>query len=303
MAKISKISLIILIIFLASLMPSLFSNVQAKGNLTLTPAKIPLNVLPGKKYKANSQISNTGDFPVQMKLIVKNYKVIDEKGTLEFTDKETNFGAKDWIVPEFLAINLKPFETKTINFIVDIPQEAKPGGHYGAILFEAKNSEIKKPDFGILILINVKEKEAIKKGYFASFNVPKINEHSPIDFSVKIENSGNVHFMPDGKIEIFNIFGKKITEAKLKKDYIYPSSTREFTARWRQKNLSGIFKAKVSANYNGEQIEKTKFFIVFPWRLTLFGAIALIALYFIWQHYQKEISIHILKFLERQIKQ
>ena len=299
MAKISKISFIITIIFLASFIPLI--NIQAKG-LTLTPAKITLEALPGQKIKANSQISNTGDFPIRMKLVVKNYKVVDEKGTLEFTDEETGFEMKDWIVPEFLEINLKPFETKTINFIVSVPQNAAFGGHYGAILFESKNSEIKNSDFGILILLNIKNERVIKKGHFVSFNVPKINEHSPINFSVKIENAGNIHFMPKGKIEIFNIFGKKITEAQLKNDYVYPSSTREFTSRWRKKNLSGIFKAKVNAVYNGDQISKTTLFIVFPWRIILFGGITLVTLYIIWHRYRKEISVRVLKFFEKQTK-
>lgn len=304
MVKINKILLVVTLAFLLlGNFAFLNSNVQAKG-LTLSPVKIPMDVLPGKKYKANSQISNTGDFPVRMKLTVKNYKVVDKSGALEFTDEQTGFEMKDWIIPEFLEINLKPFETKTINFIVRVPENAKSGGHYGAIIFEGKNSEIKSSDFGILILANVKEeeKQEVKKGHFVSFDIPFISEHSPIDFSIKIENTGNIHFMPKGRIEIFNIFGKKITEAELKNDYVYPSSTREFTSRWRKKNLSGIFKAKVNVKYNGEQMEASKFFIVFPWRLILFGAIAIIALVVIWKRCRKKISLYILKFFEKQAK-
>ena len=302
MLKINKTLLFITLAFLLlGNFAFLNSNVQAKG-LTLSPVKISIDVLPWKKYKANSQISNTSDFSVRMKLIVKNYKVIDESGALEFTDEQTGFEMKDWIVPEFLEINLKPFETKTINFIIRVPENAKSGGHYGAIVFEGKNSEIKNSDFGILILANVKKEEEIKQGHFASFDIPFISEYSPIDFAIKIENTGNVHFLPEGKIEIFNIFGKKITEAELKNDYIYPSSTREFTSRWRKKNLSGIFKAKINVEYNGEQIEATKFFIVFPWRLILFGAIAIITLFVIWKRYKKDISIRLLKFFEKQAK-
>ncbi len=302
MLKINKTLLFITLAFLLlGNFAFLNSNVQAKG-LTLSPVKIPINILPGKKYKANSQISNTGDFPVRMKLIVKNYKVIDKNGALEFTNEQTGFEMQNWIIPEFLEINLKPFETKTINFIIRVPENAKSGGHYGAIVFEGKNSEIKNSDFGILILANVKKEEEIKQGHFASFDIPFISEYSPIDFAIKIENTGNVHFLPEGKIEIFNIFGKKITEAELKNDYIYPSSTREFTSRWRKKNLSGIFKAKINVEYNGEQIEATKFFIVFPWRLILFGAIAIITLFVIWKRYKKDISIRLLKFFEKQAK-
>lgn len=302
MLKINKTLLFITLAFLLlGNFAFLNSNVQAKG-LTLSPVKIPINILPGKKYKANSQISNTGDFPVRMKLIVKNYKVIDKNGALEFTNEQTGFEMQNWIIPEFLEINLKPFETKTINFIIRVPENAKSGGHYGAIVFEGKNSEIKNSDFGILILANVKKEEEIKQGHFASFDIPFISEYSPIDFAIKIENTGNVHFLPEGKIEIFNIFGKKITEAELKNDYIYPSSTREFTSRWRKKNLSGIFKAKINVEYNGEQIEATKFFIVFPWRLILFGAIAIITLFVIWKRYKKDISICLLKFFEKQAK-
>jgi hypothetical protein len=302
MVKINKILLAIALAFLLlGNFAFLNSNAQAKG-LALSPAKIPMDVLPGKKYKANSQISNTGDFSIRMKLSVKNYKAANENGDIEFTSEQTGFEMKDWIIPEFLEINLKPFETKTINFIIQVPENAKLGGHYGAIIFEGKNYEIKSSDFGILILANVKKEEEIKKGNFVSFDIPFISEHSPIDFAIKIENTGNVHFMPEGKIQIFNIFGKKITEAELKNDYIYPSSTRKFSSRWNKKNLSGIFKAKASVKYNGEQTEAIKFFIVFPWRLVLFGAIAIIALIVIWKYYKKNIFIYILKFLKKQAK-
>ena len=302
MVKINKILFIITLAFLLlENFVFLNLNVQAKG-LALSPAKILIDVLPGKKYKANSQISNTGDFPVRMKLSVKNYKAVNENGDIEFTDGQTGFEMKDWIIPEFLEINLKPFETKTINFIIRVPENAKSGGHYGAILFEGKNSEIKSSDFGILILLNVRKEEEIRKSHFASFDIPFISERSPIDFSIKIENTGNIHFLPEGRIEIFNIFGKKVTEAELKSNYVYPSSTREFTSRWRKKNLSGIFKAKVNVEYNGEQIEATKFFIVFPWRIIIFGAIAIITFIIIWKCYKKDISIYILKFLKKQAK-
>ena len=74
-----------------------------------------------------------------MKLFVKNYKAASKNGDIEFTDGQTGFEMKDWIIPEFLEINLKPFETKTINFIIRVPENAKSGGNYGAIVFEGKN--------------------------------------------------------------------------------------------------------------------------------------------------------------------
>ena len=67
-----------------------------------------------------------------------------------------------WITIDTDSFIIGPGESKTVNFTINIPADATPGGHYGAVFFKNNNSETSTSgniginvDYGILILLDV----------------------------------------------------------------------------------------------------------------------------------------------------
>jgi len=62
----------------------------------------------------------------------------------------------------------------------------------------------------------------------------------PLNFIVRISNTGNVHLIPSGKIELSNKFGfSESLEINGGKNYVLPNSTRRFELLFGDKESSG----------------------------------------------------------------
>lgn len=81
------------------------------------------------------------------------------KSELVFEDQQLS----TWISLSEPSITLAPGEEKSINFTIQVPEDATPGGHYAAVFFKNPGSETSaggnigiNVDYGILILLKVK---------------------------------------------------------------------------------------------------------------------------------------------------
>ena len=164
--------------------------------------------------------------------------------------------------PNFI---LEPGGKKEVQFSINVPGNAEPGGHYSVMLFEPqlpsfyfKPGQPKTiPVVGVLFLFSVKtfalEPEIGKKLEVVEFSLPKeerllalenfisnltasvaqaatfnIVEKSPSKFILRIKNNDIYHTKPFGKVLIYNIFGKKVGETEVPKMTILPGKTRAF---------------------------------------------------------------------------
>src|SRR3989339_619688 len=119
-------------------------------------------------------------------------------------------------------------ETKTFPFQVIVPAEVGPGGYFGAIVFgtEPPRIQMENEDKGAcmaiaqqtacLVLLRVKG-DVYEDAQIVEFNTDKDFYSTPfsVDFTVRIENIGNVHIKPRGSISIKNMFGKEVSIVKI----------------------------------------------------------------------------------------
>ena len=80
------------------------------------------------------------------------------KSELVFPDQELS----TWISIDTPSFSIAPWEKKTINFTINVPINATPGGHYGAIFFNTPRSWSGSSgdiwiniDYWVLILVNI----------------------------------------------------------------------------------------------------------------------------------------------------
>lgn len=176
--------------------------------------------------------------------------------------------SRKWFKIEKLNFILEKGEREEINFTISVPENAEPGGHYSVMLFEPQlpsfyfqSGQPKTvPVIGVLFEFSVNvlslEPFSIKKPVeIVGFNIPKnekmngignlfasigdaipsafasgpnIVEKKPSSFDLIIKNSDIYHHKLDGKISIYNSFGKIVGETQVQKITVLPGKTRNF---------------------------------------------------------------------------
>ena len=142
------------------------SQVHAAINYTITPIRYELELEPGESATFPASIRNNGPDSVTLPTTTSDFQSngpngvpsIVRKSELVYPDQELS----TWISLSDTSVTLAPGEEKTIMFTIDVPVNATPGGHYGAVLFRNPGSETSTTgsvginvDYGIIILVDV----------------------------------------------------------------------------------------------------------------------------------------------------
>jgi hypothetical protein len=204
----------------------------------------------------------------------------------------------NWISPP-AELTLDSKQIKTLPLMVHIPADASPGGYYGVIRFTATAPELKStgvaltPSLGALVFIRVNgdAKESMSVASFVATNPGETQsawlfEQTPVNFDVRLQNTGNVFEQPAGVITIADMFNKKVADVNfnLPPGYVLPHSIRKFSQvlnegqlgnRW----LFGKYTATLHLTYGAKNQTLTQVltFWVIPWRLILVIIVVLIA--------------------------
>ena len=107
---------------------------------SITPPLIKNSMAPGEIWKSSIKIINNNSKEIRIYAQALDFKSDKESGGVEFLQaKEKNADGSlpffsQWIVLDSEEIKIAPFGSHEISFIIDVPEDASPGGHYAAIL-------------------------------------------------------------------------------------------------------------------------------------------------------------------------
>jgi len=232
---------------------------------------------------------------------VFDFRPIGETGAPEFliNKKEDSYtySLASWVKISKESITLKPNESTALNFTINVPSDAEPGGRYAGILFgtvppQPKGTEIAISNkVGSLLLVRVSG-DAKELATLKEFSTPNNSyENPPVDFVARVENTGNVHVRPKGNITIKDTFGRKVASVDInsKEGAVLPDSIRRFDKdsdelSWNPGGFTiGKYTATLLLNYGdpAKQLTGTVSFLVIPWKVLLvvgFGILILILL-------------------------
>ena len=273
-----------------------FSQTQA---LTISPAKIILSADPGEKIVTRMTVMSDSE---QTLVFYPTFEGYTTRGGEEPVFTPEKLDLPTWIKTDPSELTLGPGEKKEVQVIIEIPEDAPPGGHYAVIFWQSMPLNKEKAGVGIttrvgaLVLLEVSG-NVVESAEILNFETPeKFNNRLPINFSYDLKNTGNVHIMPVGKVVIRNFLGRAITSfpANPQGGYALPGTTRTYqTASWQPKNempdiegtgffselqreLSafalGYYRAKLSLEYGQKEIKTVQAsygFWVLPWRVLI----------------------------------
>ena len=278
-------------------------NFQNEGDIVMGPGKTEVLLSPGDTFTKEILISNRSGVKKLFTIGVEDFRGSEDPGaTVEFLGAEKGpYSLKDYVKPEIGEIILSHGQRLRLPVIISVPQNAEPGGLYGAVMISASNLEegsakIEKDTVGTkmriitriaaLFFVRVKG-DVFEEGALKDLKTSKdFYEKGPILFKILFENTGNVHLSPYGAVEVKNILGAKVGEAQVDPWFVMPKSIRTREIKWNSNFLFGRYTAILTLNRGYSDIVDNKEFSfwVIPWKIVLIGIIGLILVMwlFIW---------------------
>lgn len=242
-----------------------------------------------------------------------NFEAQGETGSPTFVEPKDDLGT--WMSTE-PSITLAPRQQKQIDFTINIPKDAEPGGHFAVVFWGdsppgANNGVSIGAKTGILVLLSVNGDVKQEAGLL-NFNTVGNKfwyETLPVDMEYRFRNDGGDRIKPSGTITIRDTLFIRAArlDANPSLGNVLPASTRRLDVEWLKygrpldyvapsgffgkfwssvsyewKNFAiGLYSAHLNVAYgtNATHVKKTAWFFVFPWQLIIVMALIILVLF------------------------
>lgn len=190
-----------------------------EAGVSIKPATIEKTVNPGELKNYSITIENLSSFDQDFYLFTRNIVGVGSGGVPIFAIDNvvsTGFELADWITLSIDEVTIPGGGTVSVGISMNVPESATPGSHFGGVFVSVKPPEIKRSGasvgYQVASIMSIRiSGDVVEEASIRQFSTSKYLYGSQnVDFSVRIENSGNVLIKPTGPVEVFNMFGKKI---------------------------------------------------------------------------------------------
>ncbi len=246
-----------------------FSPLTASA-FSIQPALQDISLDPGQEFQGKLSIVNDQRIPQNFHISIQKFIPQGDSGQQIFLEGDDRSGLPEWMRLERDILRLDPHARGVVKWTVNVPLNARPGGYYVAIFVAASTDGTEDGPvpllarIGMLLFVRVNGNVSPNFTVKDFFSSEKSLRRLPVKLTAVISNHGNVHGLPDGKVEIRNLFGKivKIIPLNLEKVRVLPDSEHRISIVWQdevQGEGSGFF---------SEVIEEWRNFGFGPYTLT-----------------------------------
>lgn len=243
---------------------------EASKENPLTKAWFIYTLNQGEIRNGKVDIANTSDKAIEARLYsVDAVTTADGAFAPEPEDKEKK-GVGVWTSLDVSELSLGPREKKTVDFTINIPNDAEVGDHMGAIIVQSKEVPEEMRGSGMRIATRVGARmyitipgEMVEKLTFDKFASEK--RDNGFDFSSTFSNKGNVRMRLKGIIEITDSSGQAIGVADIPEREVFPKKNITIPVEWHpgENVAGGEFKAKAIVEYGiGRQLVRESTFSI-----------------------------------------
>jgi hypothetical protein len=272
---------------------------QAPEELTLTaiPTRLgeegKLHAKPGEKLQTMVKIQNSSNTQLTVISQAQDFTLDSDGQTpLPIDGVVSNrWSLASWLVLSPAQQEVAAHTTKGVNVLIEIPEDALPGGHYAMVTHRPILGDLdvtagdQAVDAGVTqkvgtLVYVIVDGPISEDAFVRNLNFPKLTELGPVDFNFTIESMSDVHIRPQINVEFRNWFGKKVDSVQIETKNVFPLSSRDFEATWRKVWGFGRYSAHVTASYgqSGRIAMATTHFWFFPVTLVLIGLIILLTM-------------------------
>jgi len=294
------VSTFVLTVFVLTLSASSLVSAQQSG-LQISPLTFNFETDKGDRAEGKIVVTNLNNEAINYQIEAEDFAKVSDEGAPSFAGvvaSEDLSTLSSWI--EFLGEvsgQIAAMDSIDVNFVIDIPENAEPGGHYAAIFAkqtnepEEGNTEIGVSSrVGTLILVSVPG-DVSKEVKISEFDPPSFLWRGPVDFTMKVENIGSVHYDSEATITIEPILGTD-SEIAMGTHTIIPGNARNYEGSWNKRFPFGRYKAIAQAtNGDGEVISTEKVIWALPLEIVIPALLLLIIIIWTVKHLKKKYRI------------
>ncbi len=245
-----------------------FSTVNADGiSLSVSPSLLQIHLNPPAESKTPLTLQNQGTEPINIQVLFKPFRPYGESGQIEYFNDQTPDSYKNIFSKISLTDNgivtthfeLGPKQKKNLELHFTIPKNEKISDYYFSLIFlaspkplaeagsvpqtpsqpeevgPAPEANTQDQNFSTInagiaanVLLSIRSKNQ-PQAAIEEFSAPNFLQSGPVEFTVRIKNTGPHFITPKGIIFIKNIFGQTIARLDISPANILSSSTRSLT--------------------------------------------------------------------------
>lgn len=252
-------------------------------SIVISPPTIEHTLNPGERGEGVLKVTNNGNTDLTFSANIHDFIVEDKNGTptILTTDKlSEKYSGASWIAVTPNTFTVSASSTKELNYYLQVPADAAPGGRYAAAIYEPVDIiQVEGTGAGVntqlgsLFYITVAG-PVTESAEIADFNVPAFSEYPPVTVNTEIKNNSDIHVKPTGNIVIKNMFGQEIDRQDFAGGNIFPETSLLYANQFfSDSNFKiGRYTAELNAVYgqnNNLPLTATVSFIIFPWKIAL----------------------------------
>ncbi|MBI5369932.1 hypothetical protein HZA85_01950 [Candidatus Uhrbacteria bacterium] len=272
---------------------------------SVSPSVIELSGKRGEVVSSKLTIINSQSVDQTYYLGVMSFEP-DETGTLPhfLSAKEDRSGFTRWLNLDNEQVVVKAQSKGEVPFELNIPVDVASGGYYGALTVSGSPSDLVvdngasvEAKTAALIFLTVQGETMEKLALLDFFSSNRWSSDLHHSLTYRLQNQGNVHVTPQGKVSLKDVFGRTIAsvDANPSQGRILPNSTRSYsveaerpsgwinTLQAQMRSFAiGPVTAQVALSYGqtNQVIEASTSFWYVPWQLLI--SVILLAAIVIW---------------------
>ncbi len=270
------------------------SQIAAASTMSLTATPVRLGddfsiaLNPGEKKQVQLKVRNGSLETVVLESAATDFIVASDGSTPVAVDSnqvDNRWSLASWLTLAPAQHKLASEEVATVNVLIEVPEDALPGGHYAMIHHRPLNASEAEAGSGsgisqrvgtlLYVIVNGPISE---EAYISRFDWPKFLENGPVDFSLNIDNQSDIHINTQPVVKVYNMFGKQVANIETESKNIFPKSERSFAGVWNRVWGLGYYKAVAEASYGsqGQIMTATAGLFLIPVKLILATLITLL---------------------------
>lgn len=266
-------ALAVVALITAMLLGYLGSTTAQEGGgsgVSVSPTRTELPILPGDSEEVTISVRNITSADIIARPVLNDFEADGDGGSprLLGPDEESAQSLAGFI-KGLEDVRLAPDESKDVTFTVDVPQEAFPGGYYGAIRFQAipltESGEESPGQISLtasvasLLFIEVPGDilEDVQVDFVKAYvgeNTGSIFTSRPDFAGVSITNNGGSFIKPFGPVRVENFSGDTILTYEVNNQQprgnVLPDSTRIFRDQLLVEETTTINGEETTEQYN-----------------------------------------------------
>ena len=273
----------------------------ASRAIAISPTNERIVLMPGETFRGGFNVVNPNDAEGDLHFAVslapfneyKGANSKDDYGEVDLSGRTSWNQIMDWTTLANETGTVVPNSEETVEFIINVPEDAPAGGQYMAILVRenpdyAEQNEnslgIKESMQMAFVVFAEVAGETREEAEILENNVPSFMLNSSLVATSRVKNNGNVHTNAEYILQVWPIFSDEeicTNEEDVGSSFVLPETERYHTESCELPKI-GIFRARQMVEIFGEASVVEKIVIVCPiWLLfTIIFAIAAIIIYF-----------------------